>query len=607
MKIYDLYSDTHFNFTDLPMDQELKDLYHAIWDGSFKKTKRIVKNALKRYRQYPFTDDVLFQAISMGHEDIAKFLIKSGADLNAMTPSGHSALMISIEHELEGLARYMFLKGADVNFVASNGTTPLHSAIRKGMPSLAHRFLEKMETLDREDPLGRSSLFYALYNGDFKTANALLERGVDVNRCDKLGISPLMVSINPWVVKSLHHILETNFHEMDPSFELLGQVLPPFKNQDPATVEKLIDMNAKLYAKDRFGNTSLMIAALSGNLEIVKLLVFKNAELDAKDNTGATALLKAVHRGNHEVVKYLLQSGADPNQQKLNKASSLQYAIDKKDAELVKLLLSHGADPNLQDVVGQSPFQLAVLHNWLEGTKLLVGFGADVNTVDREGKTILDYVKANGFKEIEGFLKSFDIPTTESTYEHLFLFTSIEDGPVSKDIAHAYCVIANDGDKRTILSISIGSPYEEAQTPELRKLIISCNNSQPNEFFVGTEKAWFYHAEFAGEHLVKETKLAETNEFNKLVPKDVSAMDYDLTPPNVYDDEFHRLSQFLFSFVDYDETLNGPVNSGQRLGRFIFTGKGNEAIGEGHLIMNSLASTIYTTMISDICEDFFVK
>jgi ankyrin repeat protein len=150
-----------------------------------------------------------------------------------------------------------------------------------------------------------------------------MNRGADVNKCDLFGISPLMISINPWLPKALHYIYDKKIYEIDPTFELLGKILPLFNDQNLDTVEKLIKWGAKLYAKERFGNTPLMIAAISGNLKIVNLLISYKAELDAKDDAGATALLKAVKRGNHEVVKCLLQAGADPNQQKLNNATSL--------------------------------------------------------------------------------------------------------------------------------------------------------------------------------------------------------------------------------------------------------------------------------------------
>jgi hypothetical protein len=202
---------------------------------------------------------------------------------------------------------------------------------------------------------------------------------------------------------------------------------------------------------------------------------------------------------------------------------------------------------------------------------------------------------------------SFGIPTTKATYEQLFLVTSTEEGIVRKDLAYAYRIIAGEDDKRTVLTLMVGSSYENSPTPDIRRIIITCNGDEPIDIYTGTEHIWFHHAEYNGKHLIKETKLAETNEFNKLVPMDLSNIDFNLQPPNDYQDEFQRLNQFLFSFIDYNETFNGSELSDQRPGRFIFTEKGKEEIGDGHLIMIDLSSTNIHSMISKVCENYFLK
>uniref|UniRef100_A0A8C7XCT3 Ankyrin repeat and sterile alpha motif domain containing 6 n=1 Tax=Oryzias sinensis TaxID=183150 RepID=A0A8C7XCT3_9TELE len=104
-------------------------------------------------------------------------------------------------------------------------------------------------------------------------------------------------------------------------------------NEDPAQVN----------SSNQEGATPLMIAAVSGQLEVVQLMVEKNADIDKQDGVhGWTALMQATYHGNKEVVKYLLSQGADVNLRAKNgyTAFDLVMLLNDPDTELVRLLAS---------------------------------------------------------------------------------------------------------------------------------------------------------------------------------------------------------------------------------------------------------------------------
>ena len=70
------------------------------------------------------------------------------------------------------------------------------------------------------------------------------------------------------------------------------------------------DVNA---AEPMSGGTPLMVAALVGHSEAVKLLIENGANVDAVNYDGATALLTAAFFCRIEAVKLLLDNGADVN------------------------------------------------------------------------------------------------------------------------------------------------------------------------------------------------------------------------------------------------------------------------------------------------------
>uniref|UniRef100_A0A3Q2QU64 Ankyrin repeat and sterile alpha motif domain containing 6 n=1 Tax=Fundulus heteroclitus TaxID=8078 RepID=A0A3Q2QU64_FUNHE len=91
------------------------------------------------------------------------------------------------------------------------------------------------------------------------------------------------------------------------------------------------------------GASPLMMAAVSGQLEVVQLMVEKKADVDKQDSVhGWTALMQATYHGNKDIVKYLLSQGADVNLRAKNgyTAFDLVMLLNDPDTELVRLLAS---------------------------------------------------------------------------------------------------------------------------------------------------------------------------------------------------------------------------------------------------------------------------
>ena len=68
----------------------------------------------------------------------------------------------------------------------------------------------------------------------------------------------------------------------------------------------LVDVNAK----DKDGNTALLIAAKGGNIEKMRLLLSKGADVGAQNNDKETALLMAVKSGDNEKIELLIKYNA---------------------------------------------------------------------------------------------------------------------------------------------------------------------------------------------------------------------------------------------------------------------------------------------------------
>ena len=93
--------------------------------------------------------------------------------------------------------------------------------------------------------------------------------------------------------------------------ELLNQkLIDAAKGNNIKGVREEIKLGADVNAKDKYGDTALILAAWYGYTEVAKLLLAAGADVNAKDNGGYTALIWAAYYGHAEIAKMLRDAGA---------------------------------------------------------------------------------------------------------------------------------------------------------------------------------------------------------------------------------------------------------------------------------------------------------
>ena len=159
-------------------------------------------------------------------------------------------------------------------------------------------------------------------------------------------------------------------------------------------LKRLID--EQINSKDQDQRTLLHKASEQGNLMAVQYLIQVGAQLEAKDRNGNTPLLLAT---TYEVTACLIQNGAQVNVSDINGQTPLHLSYTY---EITALLIQNGAQVNAIDVYGRTPLHLTDIY---EIAAYLIQNGAQVNAIDEEGKTplhladtteIIEYLIRNG-------------------------------------------------------------------------------------------------------------------------------------------------------------------------------------------------------------------
>lgn len=123
---------------------------------------------------------VLHQAVNLGHEEMVKLLLDSGADVNIEHHDDErTALHIAAGKGNDKLVQLLLDRGANVNAADSVGLTVLHAAVLGRTPSTVRMLLRYGANVDARNNLGETALHHAAEVWQEELVTLLLEFGAD--------------------------------------------------------------------------------------------------------------------------------------------------------------------------------------------------------------------------------------------------------------------------------------------------------------------------------------------------------------------------------------------------------------------------------------------
>ena len=450
---------------------------------------------------------LLWASLSSSGEFI-ETLIDLGANVNAQrTDDKVAPVTLSVCFNNFVAVNLLLDHGADVNIAGADGNSPLHGAVSNGFFDIAKRLVEKGSDVNLQNKEGRTPLFLGVKNKHEQLIKLLIENEADVNIGYKknyterillvrgkdkgraawhyvlvkkhlLGLFLKRVKGGRVNVADFGDILRSGWGK-DPPEGIIDQILEEcdFKeipgvtvlhiaskeNNEPEIIDLLVKSGANVNAQDAEGFTPLHMAAIHGNLKIVKKLVDLDADVNIITTDGKNAAELAHLNEELEIEEYLESKMASSQRTKEKEVDSeladflmeayglsatyylteqltelnlrsgwgkdppegtgdkilKEYEEEKpgvtplhiasgriNEPEIVDLLVMYGANVNAQDAEGFTPLHMAAIHGNLKIVKKLVDLDADVNIITTDGKNAAELAHLNEELEIEEYLKS---------------------------------------------------------------------------------------------------------------------------------------------------------------------------------------------------------
>jgi ankyrin repeat protein len=319
----------------------------------------------------------LMWAVTENHPEIVKLLVARGADVKAqttiLTPRGEYVAARAGGASGNGIIRQRALPTKD------GGMTPLLFAVRDGNVAMTRLLLELGADVNQASGNHTSPLLIALLNGQVALATELLQKGADPNLADDYHRGALFAAIE---LRNFNHdkypfLYADGRDPLDLIAALLDKGADPNQRTDTTPVHGLMQFDGSWVNFD--GQTPFIRAALSGDIQVMRLLLRHGADPNIATAQGSTALMAASginwipaqtftrpEADYVEAVKLCLERGADVNATNSLKLGAIHGAANRGWVSIIQILADHGARLDQPDVGGRTPMTFA------EGTFLAI-------------------------------------------------------------------------------------------------------------------------------------------------------------------------------------------------------------------------------------------
>ena len=288
-------------------------------------------------------------------------LVQLGANLDARTKEGETALHIATENDQKETVCQLIKLGADVNAIDKHGKNKmLQLSLETNHIEVSAKLISSGADTNTSNEESETALHCAAKAGYTDHVQKLVKAGAGTEARDKHGNTPLLLSANHGHTQAVCALAAAgatvdvcNRHEQT-------AVHLAAKSGHANTVAQLVAYGAPFNSFDQLGRTPLFHAILGGFAKTAHELRKSGATLEAKDKDGNTFLHHAVKTNQLELLKPLVQAGANMQALNSNGESALLLAARLDSTLAARTLLEFGASIDESDSDGNTPLSIAL-------------------------------------------------------------------------------------------------------------------------------------------------------------------------------------------------------------------------------------------------------
>lgn len=300
-----------------------------------------INDVFDRYNFAP-----LHVAAFQGLQGMCQILLDNGAVIDIPKPDdGTTPLQIAIESKKNELAKFLISKGAELEHLDKSGNTPFNSAVIWENNEMAYFLLDKnvdylgancIATASCPNPANPPIHNAALRNPEM--LRVLLDKGVDINTTNNDGDTALISSVWGDSLACMQLLISRGADLNKQNKRGISALLMACQNQNSSKAELLIKAGCNISQTDFSGMSALHKAAINGDMALILLLMENGIQINAKDSAKLTALDYAMRYARNDAVVVLQDKAA---KSKFKQAAKAQDKIDFASRQIGVWYLGH--------------------------------------------------------------------------------------------------------------------------------------------------------------------------------------------------------------------------------------------------------------------------